>query len=497
MSDEELLRLFPDSALQGAGEPPLSRVPETLRGARVFGVSELLDAIQARIEPGFSHVWVRGEVSGLTTPASGHTYFTLKDRDSQLRAVLFRLQARRLSFRLENGQEVLCLGRANIYASRGDLQLIVEDVEPVGAGALQLAFEQLKERLQRQGLFDAGHKRELPLVPNRVFVVTSPTGAAVRDFVRIARARFQGAKMVLCPVTVQGDSAPWEIISALDLIELVAMDGDVVVLTRGGGSLEDLWAFNHEGLARRIFDFPHVLVSAVGHEIDFTISDFVADVRAATPSSAAQLVFPDTRDLMDKVHGLEKRLSLLAKRSLAVAREGLRVLSARLVDPRKRLVEKRLRVDDLTARMAGAVSQRVAGARFRYKSLEQGLLRESPVAKLKLHHRDLEEWSRRLSRSMHGCVENRRSRLRSLASSLDAVSPLSVLSRGYSIACHPATRRVITSADQVVPGDHITVEPARGLIHCRVLEVETDKCERPRCRAGNGPSRRPCNNGEQ
>ncbi len=474
MSNKEIFKLFPERVLEDSEQTLLTAEGESGEGApQVYGVSDLLDAIQARLDLDFFRVWVRGEVSSLSSPSSGHVYFTLKDERAQVRAVLFRSQAQRLPFKLQEGQEVLCLGRLNIYASRGDLQLIVETVEPVGEGALRLAFEQLKARLEEEGLFDETHKKDLPVFPRRVFLVTSPTGAAVRDFIRTARARFRGVRMVLCPVKVQGEDAPWEIISALDMIELVAGEGDVVVLTRGGGSLEDLWAFNHEGLARRIFDFPHPLVSAVGHEIDFTIADFVADVRAATPTAAAQIVLPDRKGLLEQLSGLEKRLGLVVSALLSSARQKVQSLHVRLADPRRRLVERRLRVDDLTSQIRSSISRLISKQRLRHAGVEQGLMQRNPLSLVQLAQKDLEEKNRRLAKASDIFVERRRSRLGALAASLDAVSPLSVLSRGYSLAYNTVTREIIRSADQVVPGDRITVKPSKGLVHCEVKEVET------------------------
>ncbi len=456
--------LFPSRVLEETGP---DAVPGRAGEKFVYGVSGLLDALQGRIDIDFSSIWVRGEVSSLRRPSSGHLYFLLKDAESQVRAVLFRFQARRLVFELEEGQEVLCLGRINIYPGRGDLQLIVESVEPVGEGALRLAFEQLKTRLQAEGLFDRSHKKAIPFLPGRIFVVTSPTGAAVRDFIRTARARFPGVRMVLCPVRVQGEEAPWDIINALDLIELTARAEDVVVITRGGGSMEDLWAFNHEGLARRIFDFPYPVVSAIGHEIDFTISDFVSDLRAATPTAAAQLVVPDQKVLSGRMEDMVQHLRLLISRTLSNQRHRLQALRAGLVDPRRRLADRRLRTDELNSELTRLLSARLTSERQKISYAEQVLSRHHPGTMVRLARKDLSEKHSRFERAAGIYLERRRSRLGNTCASLDAVSPLGILARGYSLV-YTEDKKLVSSSEDVRPGDRITVRPARGYIECEV-----------------------------
>ncbi|MGH7267157.1 MAG: exodeoxyribonuclease VII large subunit, partial [Candidatus Rokuibacteriota bacterium] len=327
-------------------------LPVTDPGRRVLTVTELTAALKDTLESRFGGLWVEGEISNLRVQASGHVYFTLKDDGAQIRAVLFRSRARRLRFEPGDGLHVLAFANLDVYAPRGEYQLVCEILEPKGLGALQLAFEQLKRRLHAEGLFDPGRKRPLPPFPRRVGLVTSPTGAAVRDFLRVLTRRFAGVHVVVSPVRVQGETAAAEIAQALQ--ELNRLGGfDVLVVARGGGSLEDLWAFNEEVVARAIAASKIPVVSAVGHEIDVTIADFVADLRAPTPSAAAELLVREKAQLVAQVTSLGERLCRGLRRGLSRLAERLAALERRrvLTDPPRPLRDWHRRVDDLALRL--------------------------------------------------------------------------------------------------------------------------------------------------
>jgi exodeoxyribonuclease VII large subunit len=388
----------------------------------VFTVSELTEAVRialGRIASGT--VWVEGEVSNCRPHSSGHCYFTLKDDRATLSAVLFRGQARLLRFRLEDGQRLVCRGRLEVYAARGQYQLVVESVEPRGAGALALAFEQLRQQLAADGLFDPARKRPIPRCPGRVAIVTSPTGAAVRDILTVLGRRAPGVALRVVPVRVQGEGAAAEIAAAVAAVS-AARAADVVIVARGGGSIEDLWPFNEEAVVRAVAASAVPVVSAVGHETDVTLCDLAADLRAATPSAAAELVATSAAELAGQLGELRRRLAVAARQKLDARRAGLADLRLRLGDPRSRLATARLELADQTGRLAST-----AGA----------------------------------------ALTSRRLRLVALAGRLDALSPLAILARGYAVV-RTEDGRVVTDADTVADGDRLAVRVARGEIAARV-----------------------------
>jgi exodeoxyribonuclease VII large subunit len=477
MSQDPLTNLFPPSALaETASSDNSDSSGQRALGARhVWRVSELLSDIQYRLDSSFAFLWVEGEVSNLRRASSGHAYFSIKDDRSQIKAVLFRSQAVRMESLLKDGQHIVCLARLNLYAERGDLQLILETVEQKGEGALRLAFERLKERLEEEGLFASEHKRPLPLIPQRVFVITSPTGAALRDFIRTARGRYPGASIVLCPSRVQGDGAPSEIIAALKTACKEARQGDAILLTRGGGSLEDLWAFNDEDLARQIFTCPFPVVSAVGHEIDFSISDFVADQRAATPTAAAQVLFPGREDLLEKIASLTRQVARAGRQRLERALKKTPLLTYRLRDPGRYVVEQRLRHDELHTRLLRIMNARLGALRHRYLAIQQRLAVRDPGRQLVMGKRNCSVLIRRLIQACAVSLERRRSRLSLLSGELDAVSPLSILSRGYSLVYRLSDGRLVRRAGEVSRDEQLLVLPREGAIVCRVLSNEGDR----------------------
>jgi exodeoxyribonuclease VII large subunit len=410
--------------------PP--RLPD---GVKVLSVSELTQAVKSVLEDGFRSVWVSGEVSNLSRPASGHQYLTLKDANAQLRAVVWRGVALRLRFDMRDGMEVIARGRLGVYVPRGEYQLVIEEVQPKGIGELELALRQLKEKLFRLGYFDAARKKPLPPFPRRVALVTSPTGAAVRDMLEILGRRWPLAEVVVCPVKVQGDGAAQEIAAAIRLLNRLAASAalpvDVMIVGRGGGSLEDLWAFNEECVAQAIFTSNVPVVSAVGHEIDVTIADLVADRRALTPSEAAELVVPQMSDHRDALDALRTRLHDCVAGRLQFVRQRLADLAARRVFrlPLEPIRELERRLDERAERLRRAVQTRLARA--------------------------------------HGQVE-------AAAGRLESLSPLNVLARGYSLTRTEATMAVLRSPDQVRPGDRIETLVAHGRVISRVEETRAE-----------------------
>ena len=391
---------------------------------KFLSVSELNELIKGTLETRLDSVWVQGEISNYRVPPSGHCYFTLKDDRSQICAVMFRRQGMALRFTPENGMAVLCFGKVSIYSARGDLQLYVEDLEPQGQGALYLAFEQLKKKLATEGLFGPERKRSLPFLPATIGIVSSDRGAALHDMLRIIRDRYADRRVVIRPVKVQGDGAAREI--AQGIADLNRFGGvDVIIVGRGGGSLEDLWAFNEEIVARAIAASKIPTVAAVGHEIDFTIADFVADLRAPTPTAAAELILPRKRDLREQLRSLELRLLREMASSVDAAREDLQAWVKRLADPGRKLRENQQRLDDLSIELV---------KRFRER------------------------------------VRQSRNRLAEFAARLGALSPLAVLDRGYAIAHKLPEERIVKSAAALQSGDLVRVTFAEGQTLCRVEE---------------------------
>jgi len=397
------------------------------REPRLLGVGQLLRGIQGLLEQRVGRVFVVGEISNLHAARSGHAYFTLKDDEAQIRCALFRGAARNVPFELEEGLEVVAEAEVSIYAARGDLQLVVRSLEPRGTGALQLAFEQLRKRLQAAGLFDEERKRPLPTFPRRIGLVTSPTSAAVRDVLKVAGRRFPGIPILIAPTLVQGDEAPAQVAQAIRRVA-GAQDVDVVLVVRGGGSLEDLWAFNTEPVAHAIAECPVPVVAGVGHETDVTIADLVADVRAPTPSAAAMVALPDG--------------------------EGL----ARLVDRDVR-------------RLTSAIESELDAARYRVERLVEVLHARSPQARVALARtREARARTAALA-AIRRHVDRRRRRVGELVARLDAMSPLAVLGRGYALARRSEDGRIVRRARDVAIGDVLDVQLAEGAIEAEVTRL--------------------------
>lgn len=433
---------------------------------RVYTVSELTRLVRLELESAFPFVWVEGEISNLRQPASGHFYFTLKDENAQLRAVMFRGDASRIQselkknnlsprFELKDGMKVICGGRITVYEKSGDYQLVVERLEPRGKGALQLAFEQLKARLQAEGLFDPKYKKKLPLLPKKIGIVTSPTGAAIRDILRIIERRFNRLHIIIYPSLVQGEGAAQNIAQGLDYFSR-RDDIDVVIVGRGGGSIEDLWAFNEEVVARAIFNCMKTkpVISAVGHEIDFTIADFVADIRASTPSAAAEMVVSKEEEFREKIDNLLNRLCQLEKYHLERLRSRVNLLAEERIirNFEYHLMDLGQSLDELENRA--------------WKSMQT---RKQLLS-------DYKNRSQQLGQTMRHLLQIRLSELdgvwKRLASSLDNLSPLNVIKKGYTICWKAGGLLPVQKASEVEPGEEVIVSFYRGELDCRVNRVD-------------------------
>jgi exodeoxyribonuclease VII large subunit len=445
---------------------------EVASARRIWPVSELVEEVRALLEQRYIDVWVEGEISNLRPAPSGHVYFTLKDADAQLPVVLFRRQATLLRFRPADGQHVLVRGRASVYAQRGQLQLVAETMEPVGAGSLQLAFEQLRDSLKAEGLFDAERKRALPAFPRTVGIVTSPTGAVIRDFLNIVQRRHSGLNVLLYPVSVQGESAPAEIEAALVALNQVRLV-DVIVLARGGGSLEDLAPFNSERVARAIAASDLPVVSAIGHETDFTIADFVADLRAPTPSAAAELITEAQHRVAERIAQNDLRLERAMRYRLLQARQRVDSLHAERAEWRMTAMLERQgqRLDDARLRLENEIAGLIQSRRQHVTELGVDVLRHDPRGRLAAARERLSTMQHRLDRTCQQILHAESSKLQAAAARLHALSPLAVLERGYALV-QRADGTLLHSVAQAVPGDQLTTRLSDGIVISRVEETK-------------------------
>jgi exodeoxyribonuclease VII large subunit len=439
---------------------------------KIWSVAELTSRISNVLATQFSNLWVEGEVSNYHAATSGHLYFTLKDANAQVKCVCFRSQAVRLKFRPEDGLKLIVRGSISVYEPRGEYQIYVEHIEPSGVGALQVAFEQLKKRLDAEGLFDQARKKPLPLLPGRIGVVTSPTGAAVRDIIRILRRRFHNVHLIVYPVRVQGDGAAQDIVAALQYFSRKQLV-DVILLARGGGSIEDLWAFNEEAVARAIAACTIPIVSGVGHETDFTIADFVADVRASTPSAAAEIVVRTRQEFDRHLTELEQKISRQTRYLLLQWRHRLKDLTThrgfrRLEDL---LRKHRQQTDELTAGLGVALQDRLERLRHRYTIAGTRIASFDLRASIRSLGVRLTQRSAELGIRMERCLTGKIQHLERLSVQLTERSPLGVLERGYSI-CTDAEGNVVSAANQVAVGAEINVQLARGRLGAEVRRKE-------------------------
>ena len=446
--------------------------PTAAPSREVYSVSRLNREARGLLEGRFASLWVEGEVSNLSHPSSGHLYFSLKDARAQIRCALF--QHRALLFRdcPRDGQQVLARGRVSLYEPRGDYQLVVDYVEETGAGALRRAYDALRLRLEREGLFAPDRKRPLPRFPRQIGVITSPSGAAIRDVLATLRRRCPGLPVLIHPVPVQGDGTAERVARALHLASR-RRDCDVLLLVRGGGSPEDLWAFNDEVVARAIVACAVPVVTGIGHETDVTIADFAADLRAATPTAAAELAGPDHGEWRDRVRALQERLHRAARQRLDGPSQQLAELGRRLdrQHPRRRLQALHQRLDELDQRLAQAARQRIDRTRFRLNGLANRLRARAPIVRLRDERRQLQALAARLRAAARHRLAAASQRLRLLGGRLNALSPLATLHRGYAILRRPADGAILRRAGDAAAGDPLEALLGQGRLHCEIKAV--------------------------
>lgn len=435
----------------GPGLFPVVSEPYGPEGAHIYTVSELTAEVKELLETAHPAVYVRGEISNFYIHgASEHMYFSLKDEKAQMRAVFFKNVNRKLKFTPENGMEVIAFGRLTLYEPRGDYQIRVEFLEPAGLGALQMRIEQLKKKLAAEGLFDEARKRPLPEFPHRIALVTSPEGAAIRDFLKVTRTRFPGQHIVIFPVLVQGEGAPSQIVEAIEAANEMG-DFDVLVLCRGGGSIEDLMAFNDEGVARAIAGSAIPVVNGVGHERDVTIADFVADVRAATPSQAAEIITPSRPEILARLEGMRERMEIRLR--------GL-------------VEETSQELDDVADSLRDAVQDQLKDLASRIRELSTQVRSASPQQVLARQRELLKQLAKRAATASVRRLAEIKQRVQALGGKLNALSPLAVLERGYSIAFALPGRAVLKDSAQVAPGQEVEVKLFKGLLRATTRSTE-------------------------
>jgi len=448
--------------------------PTTTR--RILSVSELTFRIKTSLEEQFNFVWVSGEVSNFRRPVSGHFYFTLKDELAQINAVMFRGQNQNLKFDLENGMAVTGLGRISVYEPRGAYQIILEYLEPHGIGELQVAFEQLKQRLAQDGFFSDGHKKPLPFLPGKISLITSPTGAVIHDMRQIIDRRFPNIATQIVPVKVQGDHAIQEIVAALQAVNK-QQDSDVIILARGGGSLEDLQAFNSEQVAKAIYCSEIPVISAVGHETDFTIADFVADVRAATPSVAAELATPLKADLIRRCAQLRRALANQLSTYLGRQRSELMRLTHRIADPRHKIVNTRFRIDELTDRLVRNMSTLIQLRRDSSTWKSEKLYLYSPLNRVHMFNAKLDLLKSKILNKLNILINNKTGSIDTMNARLQALNPMSVLARGYSIT-RLSDGTVVRSGNDVAIGQNLEVILYKGSLGVAVVSKNSPSADK-------------------
>ncbi len=448
----------PDNSAQGGPQA----------APQVLSIEQLNRVVRQKVEGGIPPLWVKGELSNFKAHSSGHFYFSLKDSKSQIRAVMFRGANSRIKFRPSDGMEVLVFGRLTVYEPRGEYQINCDQMEPVGAGALQKAFEQLKLKLRAEGLFEAAKKRPLPPMPRHIALVTSPTGAAIRDMLQILARRNRTAQITLVPTVVQGEAAAPQIVKALEMAWKLP-NLDVVIVGRGGGSIEDLWAFNDETLARTIARSPVPIISAVGHEIDFTIADFVADVRAPTPSAAAELAIQSADDWIRRLAQQQRLLVLGMQARLGLLKERLERSSGRLVDPKRRIQELAQRFDELRDRLLAGKMRKIEKLRMQVLQLRTRL--PSPSNTIQMKRKEIIYTYNKLSQLMSLRVKNNTMLLHKWMSLLDSLSPLRVLDRGFTIV--KQSDKVVSTVKEVDDQKNVTIQWKDGVLEAKIVGPTT------------------------
>ncbi|KUM54311.1 exodeoxyribonuclease VII large subunit [Rheinheimera sp. EpRS3] len=437
----------------------------------IYSVSRLNSEVRLTLELQFQTLWLQGEVSNFVAAASGHWYFSLKDSAAQVKCAMFKQANRNSSFRPQNGQQVLIRARISVYEPRGEYQLLAEFIETAGAGLLKQQFEQLKAQLQAEGLFDPARKKPLPAQVQRVGVITSPTGAAVRDIVTVLNRRAPGIEVIVYPSQVQGETAAAQLRNMLSSA-IRRNEVDVLIIGRGGGSLEDLWCFNDEALCRAVAACAIPIVSAVGHEIDFALTDFVADMRAATPSAAAELVSPDQSHVLDRILQLKNRLLQAQRSRMQQVAPKLLNLSQRLLalHPKRRLQQQQQRLDELQLRLSASAKRAVQAAQQQQQYLDKSLRQLSPAKTLLAHTQHINQLERRLVNAQQLQLKQSKQQLAQLSSQLNTVSPLATLARGYSITFDDK-QQVVTNSSQLKAGDKVAIKLAEGGFDAQVTKL--------------------------
>jgi exodeoxyribonuclease VII large subunit len=436
----------------------------------IFTVSRLNREVRFILEGNFATLWIEGEVSNFSAPQSGHWYFSLKDASAQVRCAMFKLQNRKLGFTPKDGMHIMIKAKVSLYEGRGEFQLIAEYMEEVGEGKLRLAFEALKKRLQEQGLFDTKHKKDFPLLPKTLGVITSPTGAAIRDILSVLKRRFPALPIIIYPTMVQGDLAAPNIVSAVQAANR-RKECDVLILARGGGSLEDLWPFNEEIVAQAIFNSQIPIMSGVGHEVDFTIADFVADQRAPTPSAAAELVTPDSTELLQAILQNYQRLLRYMRHCLQQLTQNLNWMDKHLQQqhPKRRLREQAQRLDHLEMALMHLQQTRLSQLQNKFKNMSMKLSGLTPKHQIHQIRNHLILQQHNLQSSLKDLLQQRQQTFSNIAATLDALSPLSTLKRGYAIATKD--NKVLRKVEETKPGDNISVQLHEGSLSCVVENI--------------------------
>ena len=453
----------------------MNKIESKTPDPKVFSVSELNLQARVTIEKQFNLVWVEGELSNFARPRSGHWYFTLKDDNAQVRCAMFANRNRLAQLQPADGQQVLIKGRVSIYEGRGDFQIIVDQIEHAGEGLLRQAYEQLKVNLSSEGLFSEESKKPLPSYPRHIAIVSSPTGAAVKDILAVWGRRYPALEVTLVPTSVQGENASTEIIEALDSAE--ELGPDLIIVTRGGGSLEDLWSFNLESVARRIFACQIPLVSAIGHEIDFTIADFVSDIRAPTPSAAAEIAVPELTEIRDQVKDFEKTLINSWKNTKQMLQLTLQNAKLRLLSPTTVIEQAHQRIDDASNRTLTAITRLIDLQKERLANNRAQLRILGPNQKLSGAKSELLSKKTRLIRSIQDKLLKDDERLRSLARVLDSVSPLPTLSRGYAIVRDQDSASVLTKKSQLEMGQRVVTRITDAIFVSKIEKIENTEEE--------------------
>ena len=444
----------------------------------IISVGELNRSAKMILESNFSSVSVLGEISNLAQPSSGHIYFTLKDAEGSIRCAMFKNQKMRMNFTPKDGDQCVLKGQVSLYAARGDYQLIVRQMQPAGVGNLMQQFEELKQKLDKEGLFDPLKKKDIPFPPKHIGVITSASTAALQDVITTIKRRAPSSQVTLSPAMVQGDTAPQEIIKALDLIllfnETSANPIDIVLMTRGGGSIEDLWAFNNEDLAREIYDFPIPVISGVGHEIDFTIADFVADMRAPTPTAAAELVTEFQFQLSDRLQEIQLGLINGLRNILQINKQKLDLLESNLKSPQVILNEQKQKLDNIELRLKQAVEKKFLFSQQSLALLKQSIAEKNPYKIIKELLKDIDLLSKDMIKSFTYLVENKSKSLEKINSNLHAFSPLAVLDRGYAIVQN-ASGQAIKNSQEVQEAEFVTTRLSSGSFKSKIAGIKHDK----------------------